>query len=193
VQLRVHKRFQSAALARRCLRLSLAPLCPTLPEIEHAEAQQGTRPAQAQRRLAEASKAFIAILDASGRTFGTLVAYLKGTRKPPINVLNLDSCYLPATTAMHAVFPLSSTLCLMRRARVDGRRLRHSQTTKASCARVPLVCSGRAHVSLVPFSLAPARGAALFLNDCSARAAGVHCIGFSPAAQAKGRNNELSK
>ena len=52
--LRVHKRFQSAALARRCLRLSLAPLCPILlPEIEHAEAQQGTRPAQAQRRGVE--------------------------------------------------------------------------------------------------------------------------------------------
>lgn len=140
MQLRVHKRFQSAALARRCLRLSLAPLCPILPEID---TQRHNKARDQLRHSAETSKVFIAILDASGRTFGTLGAYLKGTRKPLINVLNLDSCYLPATTAMLAVFPLSSTLCLMRRARVDGRQLRYSQTTKARCARVPLVCSGR--------------------------------------------------
>ena len=165
--MRMHKRFQSAALARRCLRLSLAPLCPILPEIEHAEAQQGMRPAQAQRRLAEASKAFIAILDASGRTFGTLAAYLKGTRKPLINVLNLDSCYLPATTAMLAVFPLSS-VSVPHAACTCGRITTPAQpNNKGELRTGALLCSGPVHVFARSLSLAryrPLHCAALFLN-----------------------------
>ena len=149
--MRVHKRYQSAAwpwgLACRCLRLSLACLCPILPEIDrHANIRHNK--ACDQLRYAERQKS-VESLYRDSRRFGQGVAnsgYLsqRYQKSHASTSLNFDSCSLPATTAMLAVFPLSSVFCASCAVHVwTDHELRHSQTTKASCARVPLVCARR--------------------------------------------------